>query len=189
MQTKATNKIWFLFILFSLSIFFSLNNNNNTLNITLNKNYISCNYYLNFSFSQTFIDLLYFNNQAEVNYSILLIKKVSNAFLLQEQKISEKKYQYFISYKNEKKTFTFFSSSEYFEVDSVDKLLNLINNIRFNNVFELKKTGLYFCNSTVIINSLAPISPALFFLFLFYNPYNLKLTNIISNVVSYEIPK
>ncbi|MFN3412027.1 MAG: hypothetical protein ACK4YF_07710, partial [Exilispira sp.] len=112
---KKNIEIYILIFLFFLLLFlfFSLALNNNSLVISLEKNLISCQYNLNFSFSSPFIDLLYFNNQAEITYNIILIKTTSTGFITQNQKVSEKKIQYFLSFKNESKVFTLFSKTEY----------------------------------------------------------------------------
>ncbi len=182
-------KIIFLLILIVLFLFFGYFSNQNYFIISLDKNNISCLYKLNFTFSQSFIDLLYFNNQAEIIYNILLVKKISTTLLSQDQKVIEQKLQYFLSYKNDKKIFTLFSSNDYYETNSITKITELINNIEFKNVFKLEKSGTYYCISNISITSLAPISPALFFLFLFYNPYNMKILNLVSNTIIYENSK
>ncbi|MCR4421811.1 MAG: hypothetical protein NUV32_05000 [Exilispira sp.] len=187
---KLKIKLLLIILIFSLSVIFFLSaESKNIFLIFLEKNTISCSYILNFNFSQSFIDLLYFNNQAEIVYDILLIKKISTTLLSQDQKVMQVKYQYYLSYKNEKKIFTLYSSKEYYESSSIIEILKLINNMKIENIFQLDKTGNYFCSSDITINSLAPISPALFFLFLFYNPYNMKIANLISNIVSYENQK
>jgi hypothetical protein len=187
---KLKTKLIFIILLISLIILFFLSaDSKNIFLISLDKNIISCSYSLNFNFSQSFIDLLYFNNQAEIVYDILLIKKISTTLLSQDQKVMEVKYQYFLSYKNEKKIFTLYSSKEYYESISISEILRIINNMKIENIFQLEKDGKYFCSSDITINSLAPISPALFFLFLFYNPYNMKIANLTSNIVSYENQK
>lgn len=184
-------KIIFLVFLIILIAFLFLGyvSNQNYFIISLDKDNISCIYKLNFIFSQSFIDLLYFNNQAEIIYNILLVKKISTTLLSQDQKIIEKRIQYFLSYKNDKQIFTLFSSNDYYETNSISKITELINNIEFKNIFKLEKTGTYYCISNISITSLAPISPALFFLFLFYNPYNMKILNLVSNTIIYENSK
>lgn len=180
----------FLTLIILIAIFFlSMSENKNFLVISLNKSSISCSFNLNFSFSPSFIDLLYFNNQAEVIYTILLLRKISTNIISQDQKLIEKKIQFYLSYNNDKKSFTLFSSKDYYESDSIEKILETINKIKFIDLFSLDKKGMYYCVANVNINSLTPLSPALFFLFLFYNPYNLKITNIISNSIVYENPE
>lgn len=181
--------ILIFFFFFSLFLFLSLAPNNNSLVISLEKNSVSCQYNLNFSFSSSFIDLLYFNNQAEVTYNIILIKTTSTGFITQNQKILEKKIQYFLSFKNESKVFTLFSKTEYIETNSIKKIEEMINKIKFENIFSLDKAGYYYCVSNVYITSLVPISPALLILFLFYNPYNMKILNLESNLIQYESQK
>ncbi len=189
MISKLLKIIFLITLIILFFSFFLETDNKNIFSITLNENNISCNYKLNFKFSQSFIDLLYFNNQAEIVYYILLVKKISGPIINQDQKVMDIKYQYFLSYKNDKNIFTLYSSKEYYESNSMSKVLEIINNMEIDNVFKLEKEGKYFCSSDISITSLAPISPALFFLFLFYNPYNMKISNLVSNIISYEISK
>ena len=75
-------KNFFIIFVFLLSlILLSLNGEKANFTINLNNNLISCFFNLNLKLSQSFIDMIYYNNQAEIVYDISLLKKILDLFL------------------------------------------------------------------------------------------------------------
>ncbi len=183
----ALKNFFIIFFLLLSLILLSLNGEKANFVINLNNNLISCFFNLNLKLSQSFIDMIYYNNQAEIVYDISLLKKSTGSFFAQSQKLSQKKIVYYLNYKPDVKSFSIYNEKEFYESFFIDDIINNINTMSFANLFDLKNSGQYYCIANVSITSLNTIFPPMLFLLLFYNPYNIKISNLESNVINYEI--
>jgi hypothetical protein len=171
----------FLFLLFNF-IFFVFAENN-FLIIYLNKNNIDCNLFIDKKINNEIINLIYNGYQATITYEFLLFKK-NEGFLVADSLISKVLINYNLaSYNNKKLKLYNLNSSIYF--DSFQNVEKYLFQIKIEKLFSLNSKGKYYVKSSFNLETIKLVPPFSLIL-IFFNLYNIRVDNLLSNIVEYD---
>lgn len=172
----------FILLLFIVLFFNFIFSNGDNIIITLSKDKISGTIFLDKKINIEIRNLIVNGYQATINYEFVLYKK-NEGLSLGDTFINKYILTYNLIFDNNKLRLYNKTSSIFF--DSFEKLEEYIFNLKIENLFSLKDKGKYYIKFYFNFDTIKLLPPFSIIL-IFLNIYNIKVDNLISNIISYE---
>jgi len=123
--------------------------------------------------------------EGKIKYEFSLYLKNEGFTLFGDTLVEKKIITFNAKYELSSKKIFLYNESLVVELSSFDELENLIFQTNFDKIFELGKTGKYYVKFNFYFDTVKLFPPFSLILF-FINIYNIKIENILSNIISYE---